>query len=85
MTRTSKSANDNDNLNAESNFSKLSLIKEQQNDPKISVPYQKAPNQLDTAEDPLYYFINDGDPQMFQLMMNSLFDIKLLFLKFLKF
>ena len=41
LTRTSKSTNDNDNLNVESNFSKLSLIKKQQNDPKISVPYQK--------------------------------------------
>ena len=77
----------NDKQNSESNFSKSNLIKEQQNDPEISVLYQKAPDELDTAEDPVCYFIKDGvlmrkngDLQMFQLMKNGLLDIKLLFL-----
>ena len=50
----------NDKQNSESNFSKSNLIKEQQNDPEISVLYQKAPDELDTAEDPVCYFIKDG-------------------------
>ena len=50
----------NDKQNSESNFSKSNLIKEQQNDPEISVLYQKAPDELDTTKDPVCYFIKDG-------------------------
>ncbi len=46
--------------NAESSFSKSKLIKEQQNDPEISVIYQKASDESDAAGDSVCYFIKSG-------------------------
>ena len=50
----------NNDQNAESSFSKSKLIKEQQNDPEISVIYQKASDESDAASDPVCYFIKNG-------------------------
>ncbi len=48
----SGSTGKNETNNDQSSFSKSNLIKEQQNDPEISVLYQKASHEIEAAVDP---------------------------------
>jgi hypothetical protein len=50
----------NETNNDQSSFSKSNLIKEQQNDPEVSVLYQKASHEIEAAVDPVCYFIQNG-------------------------
>ena len=52
----STKAAESETSNEKNTFSKPNLIKEQQNDPEISVLYQMAADEIDAAGDPVCYF-----------------------------